>query len=160
MRRVTEWLHRTLWVAYLVLALMAVVFLMLLMDRKTPFKVLPMQPVIVQAGEWAFINAPVWRDPERKCSATFSRFLFDADGARFDLTGQQLATAQMIQRLERDTPGRLLIKVMLPPAKDETHPQGMARGQALLLTNISYVCNRAQRVWPLEIETEIPLWVQ
>ena len=157
--RLTAFLHRTLWLAYAALAAMGIGFVTLLMDRAPPFRILPMQPVVVHAGEWAFIEAPVWRDPGRKCSATFSRFLFDADGARFDLVGQQLATVATIERMERDTPGRLLIKVQMPPLKDADHPHGMAAGPALLLTSLSYVCNRAQRVWPLEVETEIPLWV-
>jgi hypothetical protein len=160
MTKITQFLHRTLWLAYAILAAMAVAFLMLVMDRKPPFRILPMTPVAVHAGEWAFIEAPVWRDQDRRCSVTFSRFLFDSDGARFDMQGQQIASAKTIQRLERDTPGKLLLKLQIPPKKDAEHPHGMATGPALLLTSLSYVCNRAQRVWPVEVETEIPLWVQ
>jgi hypothetical protein len=160
MSRVTQFLHRTLWLAYVILAALAVAFLFLILDRKPPFRVSPMEPIHVQAGQWAFLDVPVWRDDRRKCSATFSRYLFDSDGARFDLGTQQQASAAVIDRLETKTPGRLLVKVLLPPSKDEAHPHGLASGPASLVTSLFYVCNRAQILRPIEVETEIPLWVE
>jgi hypothetical protein len=159
MSRVTAWLHQTLWLAYAALAAMGVGFLFLLLDRGAPFRIEPAAPVAVRAGQWAFIDVPVWRDSRRQCSATFSRYLFDADSARFDVSGPQQASAATIQRLARTTPGRLVIKILIPPGKDEDHPHGISPGPAQLVSSLSYVCNRAQRFWPLELETEIPLVV-
>lgn len=99
------------------------------MDREPPFAIVSVLPAAAKPGEYITIQAVVRRDISRKCSADFSRYLYDASGARFDL-GHSIASAEMIEQLERTSPNVLRISVILP--------ETMAIGPAKLQTVLSY----------------------
>ena len=127
----------------------------LALDREPPFVIPSLHPVTVKAGEWAMIDVPVQRDLSRHCDATYSRYLFDSSGARFDLSAQQEASDAMIREMDAAAPGRLHLKVLIPDAG----PKGMELGPAYLVTSLSYACNAVHSLWPIKVKTVIPLQV-
>ncbi len=119
-------------------------------DRSPPFAVLSVEPSAASPGEFVTIKAKVRRDTDRACNAEFSRYLFDASGARFDM-GHAITSAEMISSIERMNPGGLTIKFQVPPSA--------APGAALLQTVLDYKCNRTHNVWPITVTADMPFTV-
>jgi hypothetical protein len=142
--------QRWMWLANVTILLSFVIIATYAADRAPPFKVLTMNPLQVARGETAVFKATVWRDPTRKCSAEFSRFIFDSSGARHDL-GKSTATAEMISSMEKESPGMLTVSVQIPI--------DVATGHAKMVTALQYRCNKVHAVWPIETTTELPFTV-
>lgn len=138
------------WVAYVLLFSGLASFAWFAADREPPFAVLSVEPAAARAGEWITITAAVRRDVHRRCAASFSRYVYAADGARYDL-GDSFASADVIADLERRMPGRLRVTVQLPKAMDA--------GPATLWTTLEYRCNKVHQWWPIEVETQMPFTV-
>ena len=119
-------------------------------DRVPPFAMLSVEPAIGWPGDYLTIQASVKRDATRDCSAEFSRFIFDANGSRYDL-GTSTASADMIKAMEAKRPGKLLVTVKLP---ESIHP-----GPAKLTTVLEYRCNKVHRIWPIEVTLQMPFTV-
>jgi hypothetical protein len=119
-------------------------------DRAPPFAVLSVEPAEARAGDYITIKAHVRRDADRRCDAEYSRYLFDATGARFDM-GRSITSAEMISSLERKSPGGLTISFHVPPSA--------AVGPALLQTVLDYKCNRLHRLMPITVTTDMPFTV-
>ena len=145
-----EWMKRWMWLAHTVIILSFVIIATYAADRAPPYKVLDVEPMEVVRGQTAIFKAKVWRDPGRICSAEFSRFIFDATGARHDL-GNSMATAKMIADMERRSPGRLTLSIEMPPA--------LAPGPATMVTTLHYKCNKVHAIWPIEVTTSLPFTV-
>ena len=62
-------------------------------DREPPFSVLQVFPASARPGETVTIQAEVWRDTSRHCSATMGRSVFDSQRARFDFPVAQFSAA-------------------------------------------------------------------
>ena len=139
---------RGLKVAYAMLALCAVMFFwQAFANRSPPFMILSVDPATGRPGDYIRIYASVWRDPMRRCSTEYSRYLFDRDGMRYDL-GNSSLSSDAIAHLERITPGRMAVAVQLPA--------GLLPGRAKIQTALSYACNPAQKWLPIDVLTELP----
>lgn len=147
---VDEVAKRFQWVASACVVGLAIYAVVLATDREPPFEVRHVTNTEVERGQDAVIVARVRRDIERRCDATFSRYLFAADGARYDL-GPSYASYEMILAIERTTPGAMKVAFRVPDR--------MAPGQAIMRTVISYRCNKVHALWPIVVTTEIPFTV-
>lgn len=119
-------------------------------DREPPFAVLSVEPAEARAGDYITIVANVRREVDRMCDADFSRYLYDATGARYDM-GHAIASAEMIAALERRDNGRLRVSFLVP--------YGAAPGAASLQSVLNYKCNKIHRLWPITVTTELPFTV-
>jgi hypothetical protein len=119
-------------------------------DREPPFAVLSVKPAAAYPGEFVAIEANVRRQVERNCSAEFARYIFDSQGTRYDLGGGT-ASAELVGRMERQSPGVLRLSVQVPPTA--------APGTAHLVTVLDYACNRTHRIAPIQVTTEMPFTV-
>lgn len=142
--------QRFMWVANMTLiaGLMAIAWFAA--DRAPPFALVAVDPAIGSPGAYLTIHATVKRDPTRECSAEFSRFIFDAAGARYDL-GANIASAEMIRAIELKHPGRMLVTIKLP--------ENIQAGLARMTTVLEYRCNKIHRLWPIEVTTNMPFTV-
>ena len=139
-----------LWVAQMMIAVGVIITIGYAFDRNPPFRVIRVQPAAARAGDFVTIDAEVMRESERKCSAEFSRYIYDASLARFDM-GSSFASAEMISRMESTHPGRLRLSVKLP--------ENIATGPAHLDTVLVYRCNAVHRIWPIDVTTALPFTV-
>lgn len=131
-------------------ALLAVL-VVLALDREPPYRILSWEPMSARAGQSLEIRASVWRDTERRCSAAFSRYIFDSRGRRFDL-GNSETSAELISAMERTSPGRLNVVVSVP--------DGVAPGRAEMVTVLAYRCNALHYLFPIEVTTRAPFTVE
>jgi hypothetical protein len=145
--RVDALLERLSWVPSLVLLIALVVILIQITDRRPPFEIRHVEPAFARAGEALTLHAEVWRDVDRKCSAEMSRYVFDANGARWDYPVSMFSSS-IISRMEQATPGALKVAIIVPV--------GAAPGRAELVSVLSYRCNRAHALWPIEVTTHMP----
>lgn len=151
MHRLDDLLRRLQWTATGILwaGLFSLAFFAA--DREPPFEVLEYHPAHARAGEYITITARVRRDVERRCSADFTRYLFDASGARFDL-GSSETSADMIADMEAKRPGVLRVIVKLPEVMED--------GNGALVSVLNYRCNKVHAFWPIQVTTTLPFTVE
>lgn len=143
--------RRFMWVAYSLIAASLVSVGWFAADRVPPFVLLGVEPAAASAGEVIIIRARVWRDASRDCSVSFTRYIYDSRGVRFD--GAELAKASdaMIDTMERRDPGRLTVAIVVPAAA--------APGPATLQTVLWYACNKVHHIWPIYVTTDMAFTV-
>lgn len=149
-QRVDSVLERLAWIPSIVLLLAIIIIVVQLMDRKPPFEILHVEPAFARAGESVTLHAEVWRDPDRRCSATMSRYVFDYSGARWDYP-ESMFPAALINRMEQQASGELNVAIVIPT--------GAAPGQADMVSVLAYRCNRAHALWPIEVTTHLPFTI-
>lgn len=120
-------------------------------DRTAPFEVYSVAASSALPGARLDIAASVRRDLARECDATFTRWLYDSRGYRYDMEGSQEISADGIEKLDRRAPGELKMSVALPPT--------MAPGPAMLHAEMLYRCNPLHFLWPIPVTTDIPFEV-
>lgn len=125
----------------LLLALSVVFLVTWAFDRRAPFRVVGYDPIVAKRGESAAIRADVRRDMRRDCSVSFTRFLYDSKGVRFDIGDVREMSAATIRELNSRSPNELKFAVQMPPK--------MAAGEAELVTELKYVCNPLHVAWPI-----------
>ena len=140
----------TEWLARLILLLAALLVLYYAADREPPFRLISTEPAEAQAGEYLTLRNKVHREVSRGCNTEFTRYIFDSHGTRYDM-GHAQATAETIARMERKTPGELLMSLRLPP--------NLAPGPATLQTVLHHECNRVHNVWPIRTTVDMPFTV-
>jgi hypothetical protein len=141
----------TEWVARVILFLAALLVIYYAADREPPFALLSVEHAEAKAGDYVTIHAAVRRDTSRGCNSSFSRYLFDSSGARYDL-GTSAMSADAIAQMDRKMPGKLVISFHVP--------QSAHSGQASLQTVIHHHCNRVHSLgWPIETTIEMPFLV-
>jgi hypothetical protein len=151
MARLDELAARFVWIAHITIVLGLLAVAWMAMDRAPPFRVLPSPAQYVDRGEFATFSVQVERQVHRWCSAEYARYIFAADGARYDI-GTGYASPEMIADMERRHPGRLIIAVQIP--------ETMVSGPARLSTELQYQCNKVHAIWPIRVRTEIPFIVR
>ena len=98
-----------------------------------------------------FRSALVRRDLDRECSVRFSRHFIDAGGVRFDYAGQAGMTAAGLRDMNtRMQNGFRLASVI---------PAGALPGYGEVVTELFYVCNPMQLIWPIEVTMRYPVLV-
>ena len=150
MRWANEIVKATRSIAQAIIYIGALAFVFLLLDRAPPFAVVSVEPASARPGEWVHIKARVRRDADRDCSAEISRYIYDADGSRFEL-GTSIASPELIRQLERTVPGELRFSMLLPAA--------IPPGDAAIVSVLNYVCHKPQVLWPIQVTTSIPFTV-
>lgn len=140
----------TEWVARLILLLAGMLVMYYAADRTPPFGVVSSTVPEAQAGEYVTIKAKVRRDVSRGCNSETSRFVFDSAGVRYDL-GHASFSAETIARMERQTPGELVVGFRIPP--------NVAPGPATLTTVVIHRCNRVHAWLPIESTVDMPFVV-
>lgn len=150
LQRIDATLLRYAWIPNWTIFAALLIFIVQAMDREPPFAVLQVYPAQAKPGDTITLNAEVWRDPQRQCSAVMGRSVFDSKGARWDYP---LATfsAASISRMESATPGRMSVSLVVPP--------GAAPGTAELLSVLEYKCNQAHVLWPISVTTHMTFTV-
>jgi len=122
------------------------------LDRTPPFELISIEPAVATPGESAVLIMHVRRDAGRDCSAILTRWVIDGKGVKIDLEGQQRISAEAIRDLERRTPGLLITSVPVPLSA--------FAGDALLVSDLEYVCNPVQRWWwPIGVTTKAPFTI-
>lgn len=162
--RLTDLMVRGLYLGQILLVALAAItvagLLVGVSDRKPPFAILAHEPVLVQAGQWASLNVPVYRDLERKCDASYSRFIYDADNSRVDL-GIGFKPWEEILADDKRTPGRLLVTIPVPPIEAPGVKGGIKPGPGRLATDLEYTCNKGHAyLYPIKVHTDILLDIQ
>ena len=149
----TSRLRHSAWMPCVVLALFVVQIGIWAFDRAPPFRLINKNSIeaIGHPGEMVNISAEVDRDTGRGCSVSFSRYVYSANGTRYDLEGLQRITAVGLKKLEARSPNHLLLAVDLPT----TFPIG----KAALAVNLEYVCNPLHHIWPISVYIELPFEV-
>ena len=106
-------------------------------------------PALATPGESVVLVFHVRRSVERDCSAILTRWVIDGKGVKIDLEGQQRISADAIRELEERTPGLLITAVPVPLI---AFP-----GDAMLVSDLEYVCNPVQKWWwPINVTTIAP----
>ena len=137
-------------IVHVTLALMFAALVWFAFDRAPPFEMLHVYPAQAKVGEQITVYAYVRRQISRNCSAKMSRAVFDSIQDRFDL-GDSFFTADMIERMEFATPGRVALRFTIPPT---SRP-----GSAALVSALEYSCNATHRVWPIAVTTVAPFTI-
>ena len=118
-------------------------------DRKPPFELLSVEPAVATPGESVVLVFRVRRNVERDCAAILTRWVIDGKGVKIDLEGQQRISASAIRELEQRTPGMLITSVPVPLS---AFP-----GDAMLVSDLEYICNPVQKWWwPINVTTIAP----
>jgi hypothetical protein len=142
---------RVAWLPSVLLLLAFVVVLAQAADRDPPFQILSVEPAHARPGEVVIINARVWRDNSRNCSATMSRSMFDSSLARYDYP-VAVFSDQLIDAMETKTPGQMRVALVVSA---QATP-----GPADLVSVLAYRCNRVHAFWPIEVTTHMPFEVR
>jgi hypothetical protein len=157
--KLTDIATQTVALAQVMIATAILVFAWGMMDREPPFTLLSVSPAAAKPGEMVTIKAKVRRDLDRQCDAEFSRYMFaltpgpDLGGpieTRFVL-GTSIAPHSMIAMMEKTWPMGLVIS--------ERVPETVLAGPAKITADISYVCNKGHRLWPITVHMEMPFTV-
>ena len=113
------------------------------LDTRIPFEMTgPVVYDVPKPGETVKITIPVKRDIERDCSVLWSRYMFDSEGTRFDLTSTKFMSAEGIAYMDKLTPNILKVSIDIPPKA--------APGNAIIVTQLAYMCNPFQYIWPVD----------
>lgn len=150
----THWIDTTMqrfvWIAQAVIVIGILTVGYYATDRDAPFEVLSVEPAEARPGDYVTIRAQVRRDEWRACSASFSRYVFASDGARFDM-GSNYASPEMVSQMQRTAPNMLAITFRVP--------EEMSAGRATVMTALEYRCNKVHNLWPIEVTTAMPFTV-
>lgn len=98
----------------------------------------------VAAGQRVHIVVPVYRQLGRHCSVDISRSFISSEHARALLTARQHVSWEGLEAREKDTPGQLVIDVLVPA--------GAPLGMSEIETENQYTCpfNPSTWLWPIE----------
>jgi hypothetical protein len=129
------------------------------LDREEPFTMLPHDRITVKAGQYAAIDVPVRRDLSRHCDATLDRYLYDSSEHRSVLDTDAFLSDATIREQEALAPGRLKIRIPIPPIKSPEYRGGVNPGPARMMSEVSYSCSKGHRLWPITMRTEVLLYI-
>lgn len=134
---VYKWLRYWRWLPRAGLTVVLLWVLGMAVDRSPPFKLLSAWASQPKPGGVLVVRAKVWRDLDRECSVSFSRYLFDKVGARHEASGPQMMTPKALRNMDALAPGELNLQVPIPI--------NFPAGPAALTTVLEYRCNALQR---------------
>lgn len=120
-------------------------------DDKPPAQAYAWDAPPVRASETLRMTLYVQRDESRTCTVYFSRWLFDSQGFRYDLEGEQMATSVQIQKFFSASPE--LSNMAIPV------PHTFAAGQGRLIIHTRWICNPMQIIHPIVKQNEFTFFV-
>ena len=142
---ITPFLRKLYLAPVIVLAISAVQIWAWASDREPPLRLISqVEPIpSAVAGSSVILRAMVKRQTQRGCDLTYTRFLLDVNGTRYDISGIQVMDDSVISLIEKEHPGELNISFIVPAGV----PPGLAR----LITTSNYVCNPLHNWWPITV---------
>lgn len=151
MTRVSRWLHKSIMIAWVINVLGIVGLCYWGLDRTAPFRVIE-QPRDLRgrAGDTIKADIVVHR-VLRGCDVSFTRYVFDSRGVRFDQQGVNHMSAETIEQMDMDAPGHLIVAFEVP--------HNAAPGRAYLVTSLAYVCNPVHYLFPIQVSTRLPFTI-
>jgi hypothetical protein len=122
-------------------------------DTRVPFRVTG-EAVYTAAipGETVKVEVPAKRDAHANCSVLFSRYMYDSNGTYYDLMATRFLSAQGIHLLDKINPNHVKFAFKIP---EEATP-----GKALVVTQLSYMCNPLNYIWPIDYDMKITIEVE
>lgn len=133
-------------------ALCAIPFIWWGADTTPPFEVTEYQaPAPIYAGETLVFAFPVKRDVMRGCSVKFSRHIFDANGQKYELTGDTTMSAQALYEMHQVMGNFLKLSIRTP--------EKLAPGTAQVISDLHYYCNPVHYVFPIHLRLAFPFEV-
>jgi hypothetical protein len=146
---VLRWLHPWIWVTNAIVIIAIATLVGMAFDRRPPIVLVPMEPITVKAGEWAHIEVLVQK-LNLNCNVTYSRYLLDSAGTKFDIGGQQEQGAEDVAQA---------FGFQMPPLQAGAKTGGVALGPATIAMPITAICNKGHYLWPVHHTLVIPLLV-
>lgn len=122
-----------------------------LADRAPPFRVIDAVVPAGAPGETIVMEAHVWRNTARRCSATMYRSIFHSGGKRVDLAPQFFGPEDIVT-MDLKSPGLMRPEIEIPenaePGRD-----------AYMSSRLRYVCNQFQVLLPIDVNIVQPFTV-
>jgi hypothetical protein len=151
MARLTHALQRFNWLPNLVLLFTVCMLAYWAADRRDVFELKNYLLTVGVRGGYAHLDGEAERNLSRGCEVYYSRYMFDSQGYRWDLTGMLHMSAEAVAQMDREAPGRLRLTVPIP--------DGAALGPAKVVTMLTYTCNPVHRIWPVNQVLVIPITI-
>jgi len=112
-------------------------------DSKPPLVVTgPAEHNLATPGELVKLKVPVIR--ERFCSVLMSRYLVDSQGTYYDLMATRFMSAEGLEQIALINPHHAEFSFEVP--------LNTAPGPAAVVTQLAYMCNPLQAIWPLDLD--------
>ena len=103
-------------------------------------------------GKEVKVYIPAWRDLSKRCDVLFSRYMYDSGGTYYDIMATRFMSYEGLKELHRITPNSVKFAFNVPA--------GAAPGQATVITQLSYMCNPLQYIWPMDYAVKITINIE
>jgi len=95
------------------------------------------------------IKVPLVR--ERFCSFLMSRYLIDSKGTYYDLMATRFMSEEGLRNIAKDNPTHSNFSFEVP--------KNAALGPATVVTQLAYMCNPLQAIWPLDFDMRTQIYI-
>jgi hypothetical protein len=122
-------------------------------DTYVPFRTKgPATQTVATPGKKVKIEVPIERDITKKCSVLFSRYMYDSQGTYHDLMATRFQSYNGILKLHQINPNTVKFSFQVPEDASE--------GPATVVTQLAYMCNPLQAVWPMDYDMVIKIHIE
>jgi len=113
------------------------------LDNKPPLVITgPATYTQAKAGTEVKVKVPIIR--ERFCSFLMSRYLIDSKGTYYDLMATRFMSEEGLRNIAKDNPNHADFSFEVP--------KNVVPGTATIVTQLAYMCNPLQAIWPLDFD--------
>lgn len=148
---ITQVLQKLILIPYLVLAMLAGLIIFWALNRVDPLEIVAqLGTPSGRPGDVIRFEAVVKRDFTPRCSIVVQRYVVGSDGYRYFFQPFSVSPAAL-DYLTHGSATELKTTLEIPRA--------MPPGKAKLVTGLSYRCNPLDRLWPIEVTTELEFYV-
>lgn len=151
MNAVTKKMSRLWAIPLVVLVLVGVPALIWLLDRSPPLTMVSYEAATAKPGGWLKIRVKVQRD-YRRCDLRVTANLFDGEGTRLLLAGEQGYPFEALVEIERISPGTMSAAAYLSPIA--------VPGQGRVLIAMSARCNPLHVISPIGMAWVVPFQIE
>ena len=122
-----------------------------LLDNKDPLVVTgPAQYERAVPGAHVKIKVPVTRT--RYCNVLISRYMLDSEGTYYDLMATRFLSEDSLTQLAEGTPYHAEFSFAVP--------SNVVPGPATVVTQLAYMCNPLQAIWPLDFALKTKITIE
>ena len=122
-----------------------------LYDNKPPLVVTgPAQYTQATPGVLIKLKVPVVR--HRYCNVLISRYMLDSQGTYYDLMATRFLSEDSLVQLANGTPNHIEFSFEIP--------RNIALGPATVVTQLAYMCNPLQAIWPLDLAMQSKITIE
>jgi hypothetical protein len=122
-----------------------------LLDNKIPLEVNgPAQYEHAVPGAQVKLKVPVTRT--RYCNVLISRYMLDSEGTYYDLMATRFLSEDSLTQLAEGTPYHAEFSFTVPP--------NAVPGPATVVTQLAYMCNPLQAIWPLDFALKTKITIE